>query len=271
MQKADGGYPYATTDLAAIRDRVGRIGADRLVYVVGQPQTHHFAMVRATAADAGWLGEARFQHVAFGTVLGDDRKPLRTRAGSTPALHDLLAEAIARAAAALAARGSALPADEQARVARAIGVGALKYADLSNDRSGDYVFSFDRMLAFEGDTGPYLQYAIARIGSIEEKAGDAGGNGAISLGAPEERRLALALLGFPRGVAEALDALEPHRLCRVLHEIAQTYTSFYEACPVLRAEVPDDVRASRLALSRATAATLRLGLGLLGIEAPDRM
>jgi arginyl-tRNA synthetase len=273
VQKADGGYNYATTDLAGVRDRVSRIGADRLVYCVGQPQTQHFAMVRETALEAGWLGDAEFRHVAFGTVLGDDRKPLRTRSGTNPRLQDLIDEAIARAAAALADRGSALPPDEQARVARAVGVGALKYADLSNDRTGDYVFSYDRMLAFEGDTGPYLQYAVARIESILERAGAdaAAPASAITLGEPAERALALGLLAFPRSVAEARETLEPHRLCRRLSAIAQAYTGFYETSPVLRSDVPAEVRASRLALSRTTAAILRTGLGLLGIEAPARM
>ena len=249
MQKSDGGYPYATSDLAAIRDRAGRVGATRALYVVGQPQSRHFAMVFATARAAGWLGQVRCEHVPFGNVLGDDRKPLRTRSGST------------------------LVPEEQAQVARAIGIGALKYADLSNDRAGDYVFSFDRMLAFEGNTGPYLQYANARIRSILGKAGAAEGtpSGPISLGEPKERALAVALLGFPKGVTDALETLEPHRLCSALHAIAQAYAAFYEACPVLRADVPEDVRASRLALSWATASTLAAGLSLLGIEAPDRM
>jgi arginyl-tRNA synthetase len=272
VQKADGGYNYATTDLACVRDRVSRIHADRLVYCVGQPQTQHFAMICETAREAGWLGDAEFRHVAFGTVLGDDRKPLRTRSGTNPRLQDLIDEAIGRAAQALAERGSALPPDEQARVARAVGVGALKYADLSNDRTGDYVFSYDRMLAFEGDTGPYLQYAVARIDSILERAGaEEPVASAVVLGEPAERALALALLAFPRSVAEAREALEPHRLCRRLSAIAQAYTAFYETCPVLRSDVSAEVRASRLVLSRTTAAVLRTGLGLLGIEAPARM
>ena len=272
VQKSDGGFGYAATDLAAIRDRVGTIGADAILYVVGAPQAQHFAMVFAVARMAGWLPEVvEATHVAFGSVLGPDRKVFRTREGGTVKLVDLLEESQRRASAAMAERGLA-EGEEAQLVAAQVGIGAVKWADLSTDRVKDYVFDWDRMLAFDGDTGPYLQYAHARISSLIARAATEGSTPAasISLGADEERRLALALVRLPEVVAESLALYAPHRLATYLFDLAQRFTSFYEACPVLKA--PDEAtRASRLALAELTARSIACGLDLLGITAPSRM
>lgn len=280
IQNSAGGYTYAATDLAAIRDRVGRIGAKLLVYVVGLPQSEHFQMVFDTARLAGWLPEGtEAVHVGFGNVLGADGKILRTREGDLVKLSDLLDEAVSRATAVIAARdegaGQMSPA-EAGQVGRAVGVGAVKYADLSTDRSRDYRFDWDRMLASDGNTGPYLQYAQARVRSIFRRAAQQGLDGrpgADALAPPvevEERQLAIKILGFADAVDAALQTYSPHKLCNYLFDLASSFTSFYEHCPVLRAESPG-VRAARLALSDLTGRTLRTGLGLLGIEAPERM
>ncbi len=276
VQKSDGGYGYATTDLAALRDRFGRLGADRALYVVGAPQAQHFAMCFATGRLAGWVPEgAAPVHVAIGNMLGADRKIFRSRSGDSIKLIDLVDEAVERAAAAVAERSAELGADERAAVADIVGIGALKYADLSTDRAREYVFDWDRMLAFDGNSAPYLQYAHARIRSIFRRGGldpAAHGHGdvSISVGEPAERALALRLLGLDAAVASVLETWSPHKLCAYLFELAGDFTTFFENCPVLRAEDPD-VRASRLELCAMTAAVLARGLGLLGIDAPERM
>ncbi len=273
VRKSDGGFGYAATDLAAIRDRVDRLGATRILYVVGAPQAQHLQMCFAVARLAGWLPDgARAEHVAFGSVLGADRKMFKTRSGDSVKLVDLLDEAVARATVALADRDVGMDADERARVATALGIGAVKYADLANDRTRDYVFDWDRMLAFEGNTGPYLQYAHARIRSIFRRAEIPPPDPSVppTLTEPEERALAVALLGFGEAVAEAVDADAPSKVCGYLFDLASTFTTFYERCPVLKAD-DDEVRRSRLLLADVTARVLRQGLGLLGIEAPDRM
>ncbi|HEV3213658.1 MAG TPA: arginine--tRNA ligase [Acidimicrobiales bacterium] len=273
VRKRDGGYGYAATDLAAIRDRVGTLGCDRLYYVVGAPQSQHLEMVFAVARAAGWLPDAvEAVHVAFGSVLGTDHKMLKSRAGGTLRLIDLLDEAVARADRALVARDAEYRPDERALLAEAIGIGAVKYADLSTERLRDYVFDWDRMLSFDGNTGPYLAYAHARIKSIFRRVGvDAPAPDAtVVLAEGEERTLALELLRLPEALDATLEWLAPHRLCAYLFGLSQTFTAFYERCPVLRA--PDDAtRQSRLVLCDETARTLALGLSLLGIDAPDRM
>ena len=273
VRKADGGFNYATTDLATVIDRVERVKATLLVYVVGAPQAQHLQMVFAVAEQVGWLQPpARAVHVAFGNVLGTDHKMLRSRSGQTVKLIELLDEGVERAERAVAEKNPDLAPDERAAVARAVGIGAVKYADLSTDRIKDYVFDWERMLAFDGNTGPYLQYAHARIRSIFRRAGvDRTSVQAVAptLDAPEERALALAILGFEAAVRETLERWAPHRLCTYLFELASTFTEFYEACPVLRSEEP--LRTSRLALADLTARVLASGLGLLGIEAPERM
>lgn len=275
VRNRNGGYGYAATDLACVRDRVDRLGATWLVYVVGAPQAQHLAMVWATCELAGWLRPpARAVHVPFGSVLGEDRKMYRTRAGDSVKLTDLLDEAVEQAAAKIAEANPSITGDERASVARAVGVGAVKYADLSNDRIKDYVFSFERMLAFEGNTGPYIQYAHARISKILRDAGDDAADLAAevpTLAEPQERALAKALVGFDAAVHDSIDKLGPHRLCTYLFDLAQTFTSFYEACPVLKAGVPDEVRRSRLALCALTQRVLARALGLLGLDAPARM
>jgi arginyl-tRNA synthetase len=271
VRKQDGGYGYATTDLAAIRYRLKELAATRILYVVGAPQTQHLAMIRDAAIQAGWLvAPARAEHVAFGSVLGEDGKVLRTRAGGTVRLVELLEEGIERATAIVAEKNPELSPDERATIARAVGIGAIKYADLSSDRVKDYVFDWSRMLAFDGNTAPYLQYAHARIGSILRKAGEPVDPQAIAVEAPQERALALALLAFPTVVADVAASLAPHRLCGYLYQLATTFSAFYENCPVLKAGSPEE-RRSRLALSAATAAVLARGLDLLGIEAPAKM
>jgi arginyl-tRNA synthetase len=271
IRKQEGGYGYATTDLAAIRNRTRDLGAKRLVYVVGAPQQQHFAMVFAVARLAGWAGQGvRTEHVAFGSVLGPDKKMLKTRAGDSVSLASLVEEAVARAAKVVADKSAELPAAEQARIANAVGVGAIKYADLSSDRIKDYVFDWNRMLSFEGNTAPYLMYAHARICSILRKAAEAGAAaGDIVLEAPQERALALALVQLQRTLDGAAETLHPHRICAFLYDVASAFTSFYESCPVLKSE--GATRASRLALCEVSARTLALGLDLLGISAPEQM
>ena len=271
VRKRDEGFGYAATDLAAVRDRVERLGADELLYVVGAPQTQHLAMVAAVARQAGWLPDSvRFEHVAFGNVLGPDRKMLKTRSGESVKLVALLDEAIERADAALVERAIDLEVDARRELAAQVARAAVKYADLSTERQRDYVFDLDRMLAFEGDTGPYLQYAHARLRSILRRAGAVDlATATFALEDSAARDLAIGLLGWPDAVATTLAGAAPHRLCAYLLDLAQRLTAFYDACPVLRAEGP--VRLERLALCDLAARTLRLGLGGLGIEAPERM
>jgi len=272
VQKQDGGYGYATTDLAAIRYRVGTLGATRVLIVVGAEQQQHLAMVFETAKLAGWLvPPARAEHVWFGSVLGEDGKMFKTRSGQSVRLIDLLDEAVERARAVVAEKNPELDAATRERVAGIIGIGAVKYADLSSDRVKGYVFDYARMLAFEGNTAPYLQYAHARIRSIFRKGAEAPPDpSAIAIAAPAERALALAILRFPTAVRAVSDTLEPHKLCTYLYDLATSFSAFYEACPVLKAPTEEE-RRSRLALSDLTARVLARGLELLGIEAPDRM
>jgi arginyl-tRNA synthetase len=272
VKKRDEGFGYAATDLAALRDRVANLHADELLYVVGTPQAQHFDMVYAVARMAGWLPEGvRCEHVSFGNVLGPDRKMFKTRAGESVLLMELVEEAVARADGALAARG--FDADELSRVALAVDVAlaAIKYADLSTERQRDYVFDLERMLAFEGDTGPYLQYAHARIRSIFRRLGGpwTGDGATFALGSEAERHLALGLLAFPEAFDLALVSLQPHRLCTYLFDLAQRFTTFYEACPVLSSE--GALRSERLALCELSSRALALGLSLLGINAPEQM
>jgi arginyl-tRNA synthetase len=267
VRKSDGGYTYDTTDLAAIRHRVRTLHAQRLLYVVGAPQRQHFEMVFATARDAGWLtDDVQAEHVAFGSVLGEDNKILRTRAGENVKLVDLLDQAIAGAARVLSERGA--PTDPA--LARSVGIGAVKYADLSGDRVKDYAFRFDRMLALDGNTSVYLQYAHARIAALLAKAGDGPADAPLAVDAPAERALALQLLRFGPVVDEVVATLQPHRLATFLYETARAFSTFYEQCPIVKAPEPT-VRASRLWLAAQTGTVLATGLGLLGIDAPTRL
>jgi len=268
VRKSDEGYGYAATDLAAIRDRIEVLGADLILYVVGVPQAQHFEMVFAVAKMAGWLTESvEAVHVSFGNVLGPDRKMFKTRSGETVKLKALLDEGGERARASLMGRAER---DDIDLIASQVAMGAIKYADLSTDRQRDYVFDWDRMLAFEGNTGPYLQYAHARIRSIFRRVDDATVPGPISLNQVQERDLAMTLLALPRVIDDCLETFSPSKLCTYLFELAQSFTSFYECCPVLKAS-DQELRASRLSLCELTASTLRLGLNALGIVAPEQM
>jgi arginyl-tRNA synthetase len=272
VRKRDGGYGYASTDLAAIRHRLHDVGATRLLYVVGSPQHQHFEMVFQAAREAGWLSPpARAEHISHGSVLGKDGKMLRSRAGQSVRLIDLLDEAITRATAVVADKNPDLEGAARDAVARAVGIGAVKYADLSTDRNKDYILDYDRMLSFDGNTGPYLQYAHARIRSIFRRAGiePPGTAGTVVISAPAERALAFAVLEFPRVIREIEHNLQFHSLAGYLFELATAFTGFYERCPVLKADAP--VRDSRLVLCAVTARILATGLGLLGIDAPDQL
>ncbi|TDC67437.1 arginine--tRNA ligase [Actinomadura sp. GC306] len=275
IRKSDGGYNYSTTDLATIRYRVDTEHVDRMIYVVGAPQSLHFQMVFAVSRMAGWLNdEVEAEHAQIGNVLGTDGKILRTRAGGTVKLAELLDEAVERAGAVFDEIQHDEPFDDATRdaIVRDVAMGAVKYADLSVARDSEYIFDFDRMISFNGKTGPYLQYAAARIRSIFRKGGLApeDATGPIVLGHPAERALALELLGFGAVLKQAGDTAEPHRLASYIYAVADAYTTFYENCPVLKA--PDDeTRASRLALCAATLRTLVTGLSLLGVPTPERM
>jgi arginyl-tRNA synthetase len=276
IRKSDGGYNYASTDLAAVRYRVDKLSADRAIYVVGSEQALHFQMVFAVAIQAGWIpAEARFEHAQIGMVLGQDGNRLRTREGETPKLSGLLQEGVDRARGILdeVDASSRFDAAELDAVAEAVGIGAVKYADLSTARESAYLFDWDRMISFRGNTGPYLQYATARIKSIFRRAGQAEADARrseVAITAGPERALALRLLDFGAMVTQLGETAEPHRLCAYLFDVASLFTTFYEECPVLKAE-PASLRASRLALCALTLDALTLGLTLLGVPIPDRM
>lgn len=274
IRKGDGGYNYATTDLACVIDRVERIGASLMLYVVGAPQAQHLQMVEAVARAAGWMPQnTQMVHVAFGSVLGSDRKMLKSRAGDTVKLAALLEEAVERADNAIIEKNPAMPETQRREVAQMIGIGAVKYADLSTDRIKDYVFDWDRMLSFDGNTAPYLQYAHARICSIFRRADldrQAFRDVMPVIEQVQERALALRLLQFDSAVWDALDKYSPHRLCTYLYDLASDFTAFYEHCPVLKAET-EEIRRSRLALCDITARVMNAGLGMLGIRAPEQM
>ena len=272
VQKRDGGYGYDTTDLATLRHRVRDLKADRILYVVDARQALHFRLIFEAARRMGWLTDGvQAVHVAFGTVLGPDGRPFKTRAGGTVRLMHLIDEAVDSARRTVAEREPDLPAAELDRIAEQAGVGAIKYADLSTSRLKDYAFDIARMVSLTGNTSVYLQYAHARICSILRKAGEQ-----VSTEVepqlpmhPAERALVLALDEFDAVLRDVAATSEPHRLCTYLFDTAKAFTDFYENCPVLNAA--DGVRANRLALCRLAAATLHEGLSLLGIAAPDRM
>lgn len=268
VRKRDGGYGYGATDLAAIRHRTREIRATRLLYVVGAPQHQHLEMVFQTAREAGWLVEpARAAHIGFGQILGANGKKLASRSGGTIKLADLLAEAVQRAAGIVAEKNPTLDAATRAEVAHAVGIGAIKYADLSSDWTNDYVFDWDRMLATTGDTAAYLQYTNARVRSIFRRGGaEPDRTARILIGHPAEHTLALELLGFPTVVEDVAESLLFHRLTGYLQALAGAFTSFYGQCSVLEAE--DGLRASRLVLCDLTGRTMTRGLDLLGITAP---
>ncbi|WP_188197616.1 arginine--tRNA ligase [Nonomuraea sp. SYSU D8015] len=272
IRKSDGGYGYATTDLAAIRYRVHDLKADRILYVVGADQALHFRMVFAAARQAGWLPDTvSAEHVQIGMMLGKDGRRFKTRSGESVKLMDLLQEAVDRASALIADRGY----DEatQREIAYAVGMAAVKYADLSVSHDSEYVFDLDRMVAFTGNTGPYMQYATARIRSIFRKAGmdPADATASIVLAAPAERALGLHLLGFGELVSQVTAGSEPHRLCAFLFQTASLLSTFYEECPVLKEGVDPATRDHRLALCALTLRVLETGLGLLGVPVPERM
>ncbi|MEV5432817.1 arginine--tRNA ligase [Streptomyces sp. NPDC052701] len=272
VQKSDGGYGYAATDLSAIRDRVFNLKADTLLYVVDARQSLHFKMVFETARRAGWLNDdVTAVQLAFGTVLGKDGKPFKTREGETVRLVDLLDEAIERASAVVREKAQDLSEEEIAERGAQVGIGAVKYADLSTSASRDYKFDLDQMVSLNGDTSVYLQYAYARIRSILRKAGDVRPAAHPELALHEaERALGLHLDAFAELVAEAAAEYAPHKLAAYLYQLASLYTSFYDKCPVLKAETPAQV-ANRLFLCDLTARTLHRGMALLGIRTPERL
>ena len=285
IRKSDGAYLYATTDLAAMQFRIRELGADRIIYVTDARQAQHFEMVFATARSAGWTlrhghtTPVQLDHVTFGSILGDDRKPLKTRSGENVKLSDLLEEAVSRAeklihsSEADPAKRRGFTEDEISDIAEAVGIGAVKYADLSQNRQSDYIFSWDKMLAMEGNTAPYMMYAYARIRSIYRKGAEESRDlaaGRVQLVEPAERVLARQVLRLPETLEGAAVGLRLNIITEYLYNLAGAFMSFYEACPVLKADT-DALRASRLRLCDLTARALRIGLDLLGIRVVERM
>jgi len=273
IEKADGGYNYATSDLACILDRIENVGSRDFLYVVGAEQAQHFAMVFEVARNAGFMDEGvNAIHVPFGLVMGTDGKKLASRTGGAVHLNDLLIEAVERADAIVAEKSPNLSNDERAEVSKMLGIGAIKYADLSTDRNNNYTFEWEKMLSFDGNTAPYLQYAHARICSIFSKDEiDRNSIRDTEIILTHEREIALArtLIKFPEALDSACSSHSPHKLATQLHNIAQAFGSFYEVCTVLNAE--HSTKLSRLALCDLTARTLQTGLDLLGIDSPHRM
>ena len=273
VQKKDGGYLYSTSDLAAVRFRIGALGAQRIMVFSDARQALHMQQVYTIARKAGFAPDTvSLEHCPFGTMMGSDGKPFKTRSGGTVKLAELLHEAVERATAVI--QGSdELTAEEKAEVARKVGIGAVKYADLSKTRTLDYVFNWDLMLSFEGNTGPYLQYAYTRVRSIFRKAGVDPNelSSSLTLTEPQEKALALKLMQFGETVEQVAQDAMPHILCTYLYDLASLFMTFYEACPILKDGVDSATRNSRLILSHQVAQTLRNGLDLLGIEVMEKM
>ena len=274
VQKSGGGYNYATTDLAAMDYRCHTLKADRIVIFTDDRQALHFKQVITTARKAGFASEqVGFQHCPFGTMMGANGKPFKTRDGGTIKLADLLVEAVERAGKLVAEKNPDMAEDVRTEVARKVGIGAVKYADLSKTRSNDYIFNWNSMLSFEGNTAPYLQYAYARIHSIFRKAelSPEQLQGDIAIAEPQEKALAMKLLQFGEVLEQVAAEAYPHILCTYLYEVASQYMSFYEHCPILRSDIDASTRNSRLLLCRRTADILARGLDLLGIEVMEQM
>jgi len=279
IQKSDGAFLYATTDLAAMKFRINDLDAKKIIYVTDARQQLHFQMLFATVKKAGWIADDMdLSHVTFGTMMGTDGKPFKTRSGENIKLKDLLAESVERATEVVEQKNPDLSDDEKARIAKAVGIGAVKYADFSNNRTTDYVFSFDKMLAMEGNTAPYMQYAYARVKSINRKAAEKGidvaadlsGLTALNLTEPAELELALHLMRYSEAIGIAAADCRPNCLTAYLYDLAQKFSTFYNACPVLIAG--DDQRPTRLMLCDLTAKTIAHGLkNLLGIEVVEKM
>ncbi|MBI3039006.1 arginine--tRNA ligase, partial [bacterium] len=275
--KSDGGYNYGTFDLAGIRFRIFELEADRLIYVTDSRQSLHFSQVFEAAKSCGWANrkgnEISLEHVPFGSVLDENNKPLKTRSGENIKLSDLLSEAIDRALVVVNEKNPSLSEESKKTVARAVGIGAVKYADLSQNRNNDYVFSWNRMLSLNGNTAPYLQYAHARICSIFKKGNvseEQFPKNEINLAHPSERALGLKLLQFPETVLCVADELRPHVLCNYLYELATVFSFFYDQCPVLSASSAVE-RASRLEMCFLVRSVLAKGLSVLGLESPKEM
>lgn len=270
IQKKDGGYLYTTTDIAAVRYRHRELQLKRVLYVVDARQSQHFQQMFLICRRAGFAPEdMQLEHVAFGTMMGDDGKPFKTRSGGTVKLVELLQEAQERALALVEQKNPQLDGASKQQVARAVGIGAVKYADLSKSRTSDYVFNWDTMLAFEGNTAPYLQYAYTRVQSVFRKVDDWNAQAPLLIQEPAEHQLAVALCQFGDVVHAVADGAWPHHLCSYLYQLATLFSRFYEACPILKSE--GAVRDSRLQLAALTARTLRTGLDLLGIDVLDEM
>ncbi|MBN2513000.1 MAG: arginine--tRNA ligase [Sedimentisphaerales bacterium] len=279
IQKSDGAFLYATTDLAAMRFRLKDLHANRIIYVTDARQALHFKMLFAVAKMAGWADDSiKLEHVTFGTMLGTDGKPFKTRTGGTVKLAELLGEAIQRARDVVEQKNSELPEEKKAQIAAAVGIGAVKYSDYSNNRDSDYIFSFDKMLAMDGNTAPYMQYAYARIKSIERKAQDKDVDvqaelsaiAQIALTDPAEIDLAKHLIRYGQSIQNAAVECRPNYLTNYLYELSGAFSRFYNACPVLQTE--GSIRAARLLLCDLTARTIRHGMSqLLGIDVPEQM
>ena len=270
IQKKDGGFLYASTDLACLRYRINTLHGNRLLYVVDARQSLHFDELFTVARKAGWLPDTvHAEHVPFGTMMGKDGKPFKTRSGDTVKLMDLLNEAVTRASALVASKNPELSADEIAHIGEVVGIGAVKYADLSKNRTSDYIFDWDSMLSFEGNTAPYLQYAYTRVQSVFRKAGTWDNNAAITLNEAMEQQLAVELLKFEDVLDSVANTSYPHYLAAYLYQIATLFSRFYEACPILKAD--EATRNSRLQLTSLTGKTLQQGLALLGIDILETM
>ena len=274
VQKSGGGYLYATTDLAAMRYRSGKLNADRTLILTDARQALHFKQTEIVGRKAGFMKpEQTYEHCPFGMMLGSDGKPFKTRSGGTVKLAELLDEAVDRATNLITQRDTDLSGDELKEVARKVGIGAVKYADLSKNRTTDYMFSWDSMLSFEGNTAPYLQYAYTRVKSIFRKAGVSLATlpGEITLTEKQEHHLAVLLMQFEEVVGVVSRDATPHVLCTYLYDVASAFMSFYEACPILKEDTEQKTRESRLALSALVSRTLEQGLSLLGIETLEKM
>jgi arginyl-tRNA synthetase len=270
IQKKDGGFLYTTTDISAVRYRHRELQLERVLYVVDARQSLHFQQMFSICRKAGFVPDnMSLEHIAFGTMMGEDGKPFKTRSGGTVKLIDLLQEAEERAYQLVAEKNPELSEEDKRRIANVVGIGAVKYADLSKNRTSDYVFNWDTMLAFEGNTAPYLQYAYTRVQSVFRKTEDYDASAPVVITEPAEKQLSVALAQFEDTVKAVAESGYPHYLCQYLYQLATLFSRFYEACPILKSE--GEVRASRLQLAALTAKTLKSGLDLLGIEVLDAM